>query len=79
MTLLLIKIIFIFPVLIFAFICGAIANLLNRIPYIFAPFVCVLLKLSSFLMDLMIKDLIHSSKGTPLEKYLDNIIKKEEL
>jgi hypothetical protein len=29
-------------------------------------------------MDLMIKDLIHSSKGTPLEKYLDNIIKKEE-
>jgi len=27
----------------------------------------------------MIKDLIHSSKGTPLEKYLDNIIKKEEI
>jgi hypothetical protein len=78
MTLLLIKIIFIIPILIFAVICGAIANLLNRIPYIFAPFVYVLLKLSSFLMDTMIKDLIHSSKGTPLEKYLD-IIKKEEI
>lgn len=79
MTLLLIKIIFIIPILIFAVICGAIANLLNRIPYIFAPFVYVLLKLSSFLMDTMIKDMIHSSKGTPLEKYLDNIIKKEEI
>jgi hypothetical protein len=78
MTLLLIKIIFIIPILLFAVICGAIANLLNRIPYIFAPFVYVLLKLSSFLMDTMIKDLIHSSKGTPLEKYLD-IIKKEEI
>jgi hypothetical protein len=30
-------------------------------------------------MDTMIKDMIHSSKGTPLEKYLDNIIKKEEI
>jgi hypothetical protein len=67
------------PILIFAVICGAIANLLNRIPYIFAPFVYVLVKLSSFLMDTMIKDMIHSSKGTPLEKYLDNIIKKEEI
>jgi len=79
MTLLLIKIIFMIPILIFAVICGAIANQLNRIPYIFAPFVYVLVKLSSFLMDTMIKDMIHSSKGTPLEKYLDNIIKKEEI
>ena len=79
MTLLLIKIIFIIPILIFAVTCGAIANLLNRIPYLFAPFVFVLYKLSSFLMQLMIKDLIHSSKETPLEKYIDNIIKKEEI
>tara|TARA_R110000868_G_scaffold104670_5_gene288505 strand:+ start:335 stop:571 length:237 start_codon:yes stop_codon:yes gene_type:complete len=78
MTLLLIKMIFIIPLLIFAVICGGIGNLLNRIPYIFAPFVFVLYKLSSFLMDYLIKDLLHSAKGTPLEKYLD-VIKKEEL
>lgn len=76
MTLLIIKIILIFPFLILGLLCTLLGNLLNKVPYIFMPLVYVLYKFSNFIMDWMMKDLVHSAKGTPIEKYLDNVIKK---
>ena len=79
MTLLIIKMIFIIPFLIFGLLCTLLANLLNKVPYIFMPLVYVLYKFSNFIMNWMIKDLVHSAKGTPLEKFITNIVEKEEI
>jgi hypothetical protein len=43
------------------------------------PLVYVLYKFSNFIMNWMIKDLVHSAKGTPLEKFITNIVEKEEI
>jgi len=67
-----------FPFFILAMICGGVANILSRVPYIFAPLVMVIYTFSNFMLSLIIKDLVHSATGTPLEKYL-KVIKKEEL
>jgi len=74
MTRFFIKIILWMPFFIIALILGAIGNLLNRIPYIFFPFVWLLFKLSNFILNLVIKDLVHSAKGTLMEQYITNII-----
>jgi hypothetical protein len=67
-----------FPFFIFSIICGGLANILSRVPFIFAPLVFGIYKCSNFILNLIIKDLVHSATGTPLEKYL-KLIKKEEL
>jgi CBS domain containing-hemolysin-like protein len=74
MTIFFIKIILWMPFFIIALILGAIGNLLNRIPYIFFPLVWLLFKLSNFILNLVIKDLVHSAKGTLMEEYITNII-----
>jgi hypothetical protein len=74
MTIFFIKIILWMPFFIIALILGAIGNLLNRIPYIFFPIVFVFLKIANFILNLVIKDLVHSAKGTPLEQYINNLI-----
>jgi hypothetical protein len=74
MTIFFIKIILWMPFFIIALILGAIGNLLNRIPYIFFPLVWLLFKLSNFILNLVIKDLVHSAKGTLMEQYISNII-----
>jgi len=74
MTRFFIKIILWMPFFIIALILGAIGNLLNRIPYIFFPLVWLLFKLSNFILNLVIKDLVHSAKGTLMEQYITNII-----
>jgi len=74
MTRFFIKMILWIPFFIIALILGGIGNLLNRIPYIFAPFVFVLFTIANFILNLVIKDLVHSSKGTLMEQYISNII-----
>jgi hypothetical protein len=69
------------PFFITALIIGSIGSLFNRIHKIFSPLAYVLLTLSNFILKLIINDVIHSSKGTPIEKYISFInqyIKKEE-
>jgi hypothetical protein len=77
MTRFFIKMILWMPFFIIALILGGIGNLLNRIPYIFFPFVFVLFHISTFILNSVLNDLIHSAKGTPLEQVINNV--KENL
>lgn len=82
MTIFLIKMILWSPFFIFALIVASIGSLFNRIHQILSPLAYVFLKISNFILNLVINDMIHSAKGTPIEKYISFIneyIKKEEL
>ncbi len=81
MTFFIIKLILWFPIFLIAWILGTIGNILTRLPDLFVPIAFIFLKSCNFIMKLIINDMLHSAKATPLEKYIPLIIKnikKEE-
>lgn len=70
MTFFIIKLILWFPIILIALIFGSIGSLFTRLPYLFAPIAFIFLKSCNFILKLALKDLVHSAKQTPLEKYI---------
>jgi hypothetical protein len=50
-----------------------IGSIFNRIHKIFAPLAFIFLSFANFILNLVVKDMVNSSKGTPLEKYMSLI------
>jgi hypothetical protein len=81
MTFFIIKMILWFPIFIIAIALGGIGGIISRLPHFFMPIALIFLKSCNFILKLIIKDMVHSAKETPLEKYIPIIekhIKKEE-
>jgi hypothetical protein len=75
MTFFFIKIILWFPIFLIALVVGVIGNLLSRFGNILLPISNLFLKFNIFLLNLMINDLLHSAKNTPLYNHLEQMIK----
>jgi hypothetical protein len=81
MTFFIIKMILWFPIFLIALALGSIGGIISRLPYLFMPIAFIFLKSSNFILKLIINDMVHSAKTTPLEKYIPLIekhIKKEQ-
>jgi len=81
MTFFIIKLILWFPIFIIAIALGGIGGIISRLPKFFMPIELIFLKSCSFILKLIINDMVHSAKQTPLEKYIPLIekhIKQEE-
>jgi hypothetical protein len=81
MTFFIIKLILWFPFFIIAIALGGIGGIISRLPNLFTPIAFIFLKSSNFILKLIMNDMVHSAKQTPLEKYIPLIekhIKNEE-
>ena len=81
MTFFIIKLILWFPIFLIAWILGVIGSFFTRLPNLFTPIAFIFLKSSNFILKLIMNDMVHSAKQTPLEKYIPLIekhIKQEE-
>jgi len=81
MTFFIIKLILWFPIFIIAIVLGGIGGIISRLPNFFMPIALIFLKSCNFILKLIINDMMHSAKETPLEKYIPIIekhIKQEE-
>jgi hypothetical protein len=75
MTFFIIKMILWFPIFIIAIALGGIGGFISRLPNFFMPIALIFLKSCSLILKLIINDMVHSAKSTPLEKYIPLIEK----
>jgi len=75
MTFFIIKMILWFPIFIVALALGGIGGFISRLPNFFMPIALIFLKSCNFILKLIINDMMHSAKETPLEKYIPIIEK----
>jgi hypothetical protein len=81
MTFFIIKMILWFPIFIIAITLGGIGVIISRLPSLFVPIAFFFLKSCNFILKLIMNDMVHSAKQTPLEKHIPFIekhIKQEE-
>jgi len=82
MTTFLIKFFLWSPFFLFAIILSAVGSVLNRLPDTLSYISVIFLAPSSYILKLIVNDLLHSSKGTPMENIvvliIENIKKIEE-
>ena len=64
-----------FPIFIIAIALGGIGGFISRLPNFFMPIALIFLKSCNFILKLIINDMMHSAKETPLEKYIPIIEK----